>query len=354
MEKRPDGLRNPPDRGHVVPPAGALTTPVALDLADAQRALTSTAQGPAGRSPGQLAWARLRRDRVAIASAAVLSLFVLLALFADVIAAAYGQDKDAVFPQLLDDYGFPLGLSGGISTEHWFGVEPGVGRDVFLQLVYGARTSLGIAVLGAGLATALGVVIGIVAGYLGGMVDAVLTWLLDLFLAFPFIIFALAAVPIVNTMVTGSPQLSPGVLPRIVTLVIVLVAFGWMGTARLVRGQVLSLRERQYVDAARVSGAGLSHIVFRELLPNLWGPILVTFSLAVPAYIQAEAALSFLNIGVTEPVPDWGRMAFYSIPYARSDWTFTFFPGAALLLVVLAANLLGDSVRDALDPRGAR
>jgi peptide/nickel transport system permease protein len=355
MENKPDGLHNPSDRSHIVPAAaGGVTAPVALDLEVVRPAPTPGAPAPVRRSPGQLVWARLRRDRVAIASAAVLGVFALVAIFADLIAAVYGHDKDAVFPQLLDDFGFPLGRGGGISAEHWFGVEPGVGRDVFIQLVYGARTSLGIAVLGAGLATALGVVIGIVAGYLGGRVDTVMNWFIDLFLAFPFIIFALAAVPIANTMITGSPQLSPGVLPRIVTLVVVLVAFGWMGTARLVRGQVLSLRERQYVDAARVSGAGLRHIMFRELLPNLWGPILVTFSMAVPAYIQAEAALSFLNIGVTEPVPDWGRMIFYSIPYARSDWTFTFFPGAALFLVVLAANLLGDSLRDALDPRASR
>ena len=306
------------------------------------------------RAPGQLALSRLRHDQVAIVSATVLALIAMVAACADVIAAMYGHSKDAVFPQLLDDFGFPLGFNGGISGEHWLGVEPGVGRDVFLQLVYGARTSLGIAVLSATLATALGVVIGLAAGYLGGLVDSAVSWLIDLFLAFPFIIFALAAVPIVNTMITGSPQLSPGAPGRIATLVAVLVLFGWMGTARLVRGQVLSLRERAYVDAARVAGAGPWRIMTRELLPNLRGPILVTFSMTVPAYIQAEAALSFLNIGVTEPVPDWGRMIFYSIPYARSDWTYTFFPGAALFVVVLAANLLGDSLRDALDPKAAR
>jgi peptide/nickel transport system permease protein len=306
------------------------------------------------RTPGRLAWARLRHDKVAVVSATTLALVATVAVYADAIAAVYGHDKDDVFPELLDDYGFPLGLSGGISAEHWLGVEPGVGRDVFLQLVYGARTSLGIAVLSAGLATALGVVIGVAAGYRGGLVDTAISWFVDLFLAFPFIIFALAAVPIVNTMITGSPQLSPDAPARIATLVTVLVIFGWMSTGRLVRGQVLSLRERDYVDASRVAGAGPWRIMSRELLPNLWGPILVTFSMTVPAYISAEAALSFLNIGVSEPVPDWGRMIFYSIPYAHSDWTFTFFPGAALFVVVLAANLLGDSLRDALDPKAVR
>ncbi len=281
-------------------------------------------------------------------------MFACVAVFADLISALYGIDKDDTFTHLLDDYGFPLGVSGGMSAEHWFGIEPGVGRDVFIQLVYGTRTSLGIAGVSALLAVVLGTVVGMVAGYLGGWIDAFLTWLIDLFLAFPFVILALAAVPIINVTITGSAQLSPDPSVRIVALVIVLVAFGWMGTARLVRGQVLSLREREFVDAARVAGAGVGSILFRELLPNLWSPILVTLSMSLPAFIQAEAALSFLNIGVTEPVPDWGRMIFYSVPYARSDPAFTFFPGATLFALVLASNLVGDAVRDALDPRIAR
>jgi len=313
-------------------------------------------RGPpsSGRSPRQLAWSRLRRDRVAIASAAVLTLFVAVALLADVIAALYGHDKDTTFPELLDVYGYPLGVNGGMSGEHWLGIEPIIGRDVLLQVVYGTRTSLGIAVVAATVATMIGAVVGAVAGYLGGRVDAGVLWCIDVLLAFPFIVFALAAVPIVNTLVTGTPVLSPAVGTRIATLICVLIVFGWMGTARIVRGQVLSLRERQFVDAARVAGGGARHIVFRELLPNLWGPIIVTFSLAVPGYVTAGAALSFLNIGVTEPVPDLGRMIFYSVPYARTDWTYAFFPGVTLFLIVLAANLLGDSLRDALDPKAIR
>jgi peptide/nickel transport system permease protein len=305
------------------------------------------------RGPGYRVWVRLRRDPLARLSASVLGLFVLVALGADGVAAGYGHPRDAVYPELLDAYGFPLGGSGGISRDHWLGIEPGVGRDVFIQLVYGARTSLGVAVVSAVLATALGVVLGGVGGYLGGWVDLVLAWCTDLFLAFPFVILALAAVPVANAMISGSAQLSPQPSARIAVLIGVLVAFGWMGTARLVRGQVLTLRERGYVDAARVAGAGVRHLLFRELLPNLWSPVLVTFSLTVPAYIQAEAALSFLNIGVVEPVPDWGRMLFLSIPYAGTDPTYPLFPGLALVLVVLATNLLGDCVRDALDARAA-
>jgi peptide/nickel transport system permease protein len=314
-----------------------------------------------GRSPGRLAWIRLRRDRVAMVSGVVVAIFALVALFAGPIVQLYGHltghpgiTAADMFPDQLDAIGYPLGYLGGITPGHWFGLEPGLGRDVFIQLVYGARTSLGIAGVASVLAISIGTVIGIVAGYTGGRVDAFISWVTDVMLAFPFIIFALAAIPIVNTMVTGSVQLNPGVGVRIFTLVAVLVVFGWMSTTRLVRGQVLSLREREFVDAARVAGAGTRHMVFRELLPNLWAPILITFSLALPQYVTAEAALSFLNIGVTEPVPDWGRMIFDSAQYVQADPAYTAFPGIAIFVLVLAFNLFGDSLRDALDPKTTR
>lgn len=314
-----------------------------------------------GRSPGQLAWMRLRRDRVAVVSAVVLACFAAAAILADVIVWAYGHATGQPgiragdqFPDRLDFIGYPLGYLGGITPQHWLGVEPGLGRDVFIQLVYGARTSLGIAAVASALSTTLGVVIGTVAGYVGGRLDAFVSWVTDVMLAFPFIIFALAAIPIVNTLVTGSVVLSPGVGVRIATLVGVLVLFGWMSTARLVRGQVLSLREREFVEAARAAGARTPHMIFHQLLPNLWAPILITFSLALPQYVTAEAALSFLNIGVTEPVPDWGRMIFDSAQYVQADPAYTAFPGLAIFVLVLAFNLFGDSLRDALDPKAVR
>jgi peptide/nickel transport system permease protein len=307
-----------------------------------------------GRSPGQLAWMRLKRDKVALVSAVVLLGFAFVAVFADVISKVYGVSKDDTFPDQIDSLGVPLGYLGGISREHWFGLEPQIGRDVFIQLIYGARTSLGIAVTAAVLSTGVGIVLGTVSGFLGGWVDTSISWIVDLFLAFPFIIFALAAIPIINTLITGSVQEQPSVSSRIAVLIGVLVVFGWMSTARLVRGQVLSMREREFVDAARAAGAGTAHMVFRQLLPNLWAPILVTFSLAVPQYVTIEAALSFLNIGVTEPVPDWGRMIFDSINWIQADPMYTFFPGMAIFLLVLAFNLFGDSLRDALDPKSGR
>jgi peptide/nickel transport system permease protein len=291
----------------------------------------------------------------------VLGGFVAIALFADLIVLAYGAvtgqpgiEASDQFSQLLDGIGYPLGYLGGVSAEHWLGVEPGLGRDIFVQLVYGARTSLGIAVVASVLSTALGVVVGMFAGYVGGKLDATVSWMTDVMFAFPFVIFALAAIPIVNTMATGSVMLSPTAGVRIATLVGVLVLFGWMSTARLVRGQVLSLREREFVEAARAAGAGTGHMVFRQLLPNLWAPILITLSLLLPQFVAAEAALSFLNIGVTEPVPDWGRMIFDSAQYIQADPAYAMFPALALFVLVLAFNLFGDSLRDALDPKETR
>jgi peptide/nickel transport system permease protein len=299
---------------------------------------------------------RLRRDKVAVVSFVVLAFFLVFAVFADPIVWGYQWITGASRPEppLLDGLGYPLGYLGGISWRHWFGVEPAFPRDIFIQLVYGARTSLGIAAVAAVLSTSLGVIIGTVAGYVGGWVDSVISWVIDLLLAFPFVIFALAAIPIVNTLISGSVYKSPSVPARIGTLVGVLVFFGWMSTARLVRGQVLSLREREFIEAAHAAGAGTWHMVFRELLPNLWAPILITFSLALPQYVTAEAALSFLNIGVSEPVPDWGRMIFDSASYLQSDPAYTFFPGMAIFILVLSFNLFGDSLRDALDPKSSR
>lgn len=335
---------------HSAPAARPAVTPPGLP----QRA-------SAGRSPAGLAWARFRQDRVGVVSAVVLGGFVTIALFADLVVLAYGWATGQPgigpgdqFPHLLDDIGYPLGYLGGVSAEHWLGVEPGLGRDIFVQLVYGARTSLGIAGVAAVLSTALGAVLGLFAGYVGGKLDAVISWITDVMFAFPFLIFALAAIPIVNTLATGSVLLSPSVGVRIATLIGVLVLFGWMSTARLVRGQVLSLREREFVEAARAAGAGTTHMLFRQLLPNLWAPILITLTLSLPQLVAAEAALSFLNIGVAEPVPDWGRMIFDSAQYVQSDPAYTLFPALALFLLVLAFNLFGDSLRDALDPKEIR
>ena len=318
-----------------------------------------------GRSPGQLAWMRLRRDKVAMTAMWVLVFFVFLAVFADVIRLIYGyntmNEARNGSSDLLDGTGIPLGYLGGIDFTsnnpshqiHILGVEPSLGRDLFIQVLYGIRTSLLISFLAVTIATAFGVVVGIAAGYLGGWFDSISNWVIDYMLAFPFFLFALSVIPVVNTHLHGDNG-SPSAGQRIVTIIVVFAAFSWMGTARLVRGQVLSLREREYVDAARAAGARLPHMLFRQLLPNLWAPILVTYSLGVPLTITAEGALSFLNIGVTEPTPDLGRLVFNSQSWLHADLAYLLIPGLTIFFIVLAFNLFGDALRDSLDPKSSR
>ncbi len=305
-----------------------------------------------GRSPGQLAWLRLRRDRVASVSAVTLVIFFVLAVTAPLIQAVYGKGATERFADKLDAYGYPLGYAGGINGTHWFGLEPGIGRDVFMQLIYGMRTSLFVAFASALVTIAIGILIGIAAGYAGGVWDVVINWLIDFVLAFPFLIFCLAAIPVITNRLYGVDEVPS--LFRVFLIISVFAMFSWTYTARLIRGQVLSLREREFVEAARAAGAGTGHILFRQLLPNIWAPILVVFSLNVPAFITAEAALSFLNIGVVEPTPDLGRMIFDSTKYLQTDPAYTLFPGITIFILVLAFNLFGDSLRDALDPRSSR
>ncbi len=284
----------------------------------------------------------------------VVLFFVLVAILAPVIAAVYGKDPSTTYgqdqPGLLDDYGFPAGSFGGISGSHWLGLEPGLGRDTFMQLVYGARTSLLIAGSAAVITTFIGVVYGLVIGYLGGWVDALGGRVMDVVFAFPGLLFIIAFSPVVESVFVA-PDAETPVLLRFGSIIFILSVLGWVYQARLIRGQVLSLREREFVDAARMSGASSWRIVRRELMPNLWSPTLVTFSLTLPALITTEAALSFLGVGIVEPIPDWGRMISKGAQVYQDDLAYTLFPGLALFVLVLCFNLLGDSVRDALDPK---
>ncbi|MFV2111819.1 ABC transporter permease [Micromonospora sp. LOL_025] len=306
-----------------------------------------------GRSPGQLVRSRLRSDRTALVSGVVLVFFVLLAVGAPLVQRLYGVTPNEQFGELLDSTGMPLGYVGGVSGDHWFGLEPGLGRDIFMRMIYGIRTSLLIALGAALITTTIGVVLGILAGYLGGVVDAVISWITDVALAMPFLIFALAVVPTFSLRFYGPRDEVPTWF-AVTTLIVVFTAFGWTSTARLVRGQVVSLREREFVEAAKASGAGLGHMLFRQLLPNIWAPILVSFSLLVPSYVTSEAALSFLGVGLPESVPSFGRMIYRSIDYLQTDPAYVFFPGITIFALVLAFNLFGDALRDALDPKSSR
>jgi peptide/nickel transport system permease protein len=243
--------------------------------------------------------------------------------------------------------------NGGISGEFWFGVEPGLGRDVFTMLIYGIRTSLLIAAAATVLTTIVGVVVGLTAGYAGGKTDYLAGRVIDILLSFPATLFFIAFIPVVESLFVSGEEETPTWL-RAVALIIVLSFFGWPAIARLLRGQVLSLRDREFVEAARVTGASPARIVFKELLPNLWTPIIIQSTLMLPLFVTAEAALSFLGVGIIEPTPDWGRMIQRGAEVYREDITFLMFPGMAIVIFVLAFNLLGDSLRDALDPKTRR
>jgi len=302
----------------------------------------------AGRSLGQIAWMRLKRDRVAVAGAVVIAFLILVALLAPVIVHLFGHDPTEFHQDLIDpDLQVPTGAFGGMSSEFLFGLEPVNGRDLFSRVVYGSRVSLLIAFLATVLSVVIGVVMGVVAGYFGGFVDTVISRLMDVFLAFPLLVFAIALAGVVPDQAFG---LSGDTL-KIAVLVFIIGFFSWPYIGRIVRGQTLSLREREFVDAARSLGGSSGYIIRRELLPNLIAPILVYSTLLIPTNILFEAALSFLGVGVQPPTPTWGGMLADATSWYQIDPWFMVFPGVAIFLTVLAFNLLGDGLRDALDPR---
>ena len=318
-------------------------------------ATIATQSGVEGRSPTQMAWQRLKKDRSAKISGSLIAFFLLLAITAPVFTWIMHTTPDEFHPETLDpEFATnPLGKFGGISGTHWFGVEPRTGRDVFLRFVYGARTSLTIALAATLVATVIGIVIGLISGFFGGKTDLALSRTMEITLAFPSILFALAITPVLEN-VFEDWGLPPGNGTRIPVMIFVLAMFGWPYIARIVRGQVISLREREFVEAARALGASKFHLVFNQILPNLWAPILVTVALNIPTMITAEAALTFLGAGVIDPTSDWGAMLLASVPFYSINPTYTFIPGFALFLLVLSFSLLGDSIRDALDPRSSR
>jgi len=302
-----------------------------------------------GRSLGQIAWMRLRQDKVAMAGGIVVIFLILVAIFGPYLV----QNPLTYHENLIDPtFSRPYGTLGGISAAHPFGVEPITGRDLLARVVYGARVSLIIAFLSTALAVGIGMVMGVVAGYFGGWVDSVIARAMDIFLAFPLLVFAIALVGVIPSSAFG---LSGNSL-RIGLLIFVIGFFAWPYMGRIIRGQTLSLREREFVDAARSLGARGPYILFRELLPNLVGPILVYSTLLIPTNILFEAALSYLGVGIIPPTPSWGGMisdavnnGIYSV-----DPMYMIIPGLAIFITVLAFNLFGDGLRDALDPKSSR
>jgi peptide/nickel transport system permease protein len=311
----------------------------------------------AGKSPTQLAMSRFRKDKLSMVALTVVTIYVLLGLAAPLLVKfgvlePFAFNSSAKFLDI-EQGGIPRGALSGMSWTHPLGIEPGTGRDVASRLILGITLSLSIALSATAIAVALGAVLGIISGFVGGFVDSVVGRLIDLTLSFPqtLMLLALSTTLVALIIDAGVPA---GSFANGLYVVLVLGAFGWPPIARIVRGQVLSIREREFVDAAKLMGAPRTRMYFKEILPNLWAPLLVYFTLTMPAFISAEAALSFLGVGIKPPTPTLGNILTDSISYSQADFFFFFAPALLIALIVVSFNLLGDGLRDALDPRGAR
>lgn len=300
----------------------------------------------AARSPLQLFWRRFRRDKVALAALVFIVLLVLMAIFAPLIRSLAGApEPGTTATDALDEFGLP----SGPSSTHLFGVD-NVGRDIFARVLDGARVSLMVAFIGTGLSVTIGVTMGMIAGFFRGWVDTGIARVIDILLAFPVLLLGLG---LASACATKEGCLGGTLQPGLTIVIFIIVLANWPYVARIIRGQVLSLREKEFVEASRSLGAGNLRIIFREILPNLVAPIIVYTSLFIPANILLEASLSFLGVGVNDR-PSWGQMLSEATSQLDSAWWFMFFPGMALVLTVLAFNLVGDGMQDALNPKGSR
>lgn len=306
------------------------------------------------KSPWQLALARLRKDRLTMVSVAFVVFFILIALTGPLVVKfglIHPLYNDS---ELVNEFGLPVGKWGGITGNHLLGIEPGTGRDTLSRLWYGTTFSLLIALSATIIAMVLGVVLGIVSGAAGGWVDAIIGRLIDLTLAFPQTLMLLALASTGMIMVQRYLHTPAGNVTAAVYVVVVLGAFGWTGVARVVRGQVLSMRELEFVHASHMMGASKLRIYFREILPNLWAPVLVMFTLMMPLFVSAEAALAYLGVGINAPTPTLGNVLTDSVSYAETVPLFFFVPAITIAAIVVSFNLLGDGLRDALDPKSDR
>jgi ABC-type dipeptide/oligopeptide/nickel transport system permease subunit len=310
-------------------------------------------QSIAGRSPTRIALDRLKRDKIAVVCFAVVVLFVVIAVFAPLLTQLFGVELNAGTNEDTDQFAYPIigPPDHGFTWQAPLGLAPYTGDDNLAEWFYGARTSLFVATVSTMVATALGVAIGLLAGFSRGWLDRAINFLIDVFLSLPFLLVALALAPIIVSRFGEHPnQLK---LWQFVALLAVLSLFGWMTLARLVRGECLSLREREFIQAARVIGVPTRSIMFKELLPNLLAPIIVSISLGLPAFVTAEAGLAYLGIGVVG-IPSWGQTINKAVEFFNTYPLYLYAPVFGVFLLVVALNLLGDAVRDAFDPKTRR
>ena len=313
---------------------------------DAWEEETEQAAAIQGRSPWQLAFARLRHDRAAMIALGVVVAIALVAVLAPVIAALTGHGPDV---QYLPPIGTTIdGLPKAPSAHFLFGTDD-LGRDVLVRVAYGAQVSLLVGVLATLLAVVIGALVGLAAGYFGRVVDTVLARVIDVMLSIPFLLFAISLASVVSVTPI---RIGPIVLQQGLGIVVIVIGtFSWATVARIVRGQVLAIREKEYIEAARSLGAGSWRIIVIDVLPNVLAPIIVYATLLIPLSIVAEASLSYLGVGIPPPTADWGSMISEAQPYYQEAWWFLVFPCLALIITTLAFNVLGDGIRDAFDPR---
>lgn len=316
-----------------------MTLPGSPPSTQAERPIDSEGELPAqaraieGRSTWQLAWARLRKDKASIISAVIILAVILMAIFAPLIAAITGH---GVNHQYRITGLSPAGLPRAPNSTFVLGTDD-LGRDILVRIAYGARISLFVGVVATLATVAIGAVLGLIAGYLGGLADSIIARLVDLVLSFPFLLFAISLVSVTH--------------PGLGVVILVIAVFGWAAVARIVRGQVLSIREKEYIEAARSLGASSWRIMFVDILPNVLTQLIVYATLLIPVTIILEATLSFLGVGIPPPTADWGQMIAEAQNIYQQAWWFLVFPSLALLITTVAFNILGDGVRDALDPR---
>ena len=306
----------------------------------------ATIGGVVGRTPWQLFWLRFKQDKAALFGLGFIVFLILLALTAPLISKyIVHHGPNELFREQVSDIGIPKGPS----RHFWFGADT-VGRDVFVRTIYGTRTSLMVAVFATGISLLIGVTLGIIAGYKGGWTDTLISRAIDVVLSMPLLVFAIGIAAACQIKGCLGGAISPG-LPLVVFII---ALFSWTYIARIIRGQTLSIREREFIEASRSLGASSRRIISREILPNLVAPIIIYATLIVPGNILFEAYLSFLGLGVPQSTPSWGRMISDASSIFEVAWWLMVFPGLLLLFTTLAFNLLGDGLRDALDPKTSR